>query len=311
MKNFAVIDVGGTSVKFYFLSVREKKIRIKREISPTTSLSTPVRFINKLRAISQKIGKVEGVVIGIPGEYDKHSGKLLTSPNIHRWKGFNLKKAIQENISENLFVENDVNLITMGEIEKGVGKKLKNFILLAIGTGLGGGIVVNGEVITGRGGGAGEIGHILIHPYGELCGCGRRGCLEAYASGSGIVKSYKRLGGKYDIDTSEKVYKLAKEGDPLAISAFKTMGRYLGWGIGNLINIFEPDGIVLTGGVASAKDLFLPALKEAVHERAFTRVGRRTPIYFSRIKYGALWGGIYKLKKEGLLPPYTQVTLSL
>ena len=311
MKNFVVIDVGGTSVKFYFLAGRENKIRIKREISPTTSLSTPTRFINKLRAISQKIGKVDGVVIGIPGEYDKHSGKLLTSPNIQRWKGFNLKKAVQENISEILFVENDVNLITMGEIEKGIGKKLKNFILLAIGTGLGGGIVINGEVITGRGGGAGEIGHILIHPNGELCGCGRRGCLEAYASGSGIVKSYKRLGGEDDAKTAEKIYEMAKEGNPLAIAAFKTMGRYLGWGIGNLINIFEPDGIVLTGGVTSAKELFLADLKEALKERAFTHVGRKTPIYFSKIKYGALWGGVYKLKKEGLLPPSSQITLSL
>ncbi len=312
MKTFLIIDVGGTSIKIHLLYEEKKgQLKVKREIFPTKKAENVNRLIEHIRNFFHKYPLPDTVILGIPGEYDHKKDTLLTSPNIPAWKNLELKDTlIKGGLGRKIIVENDVNLQTLGELEKGYGKKWMNFIFLAIGTGIGSGIVIDGKLVRGSGGGAGEIGHILIHPEGEMCGCGRRGCLEAYASGSGIVKSYKRLGGKKDVKTSEEVYTLAVEGDETAVKAFEIMGRYLGWGIASVVNILEPEGIVLSGGVTESRDLFEKKMVEAFKERTFTHQGRNTPIKFSLLKSHALWGGINILKKEGKIPSLVSITLS-
>ncbi len=313
MNQFLIIDIGGTYTKIYLLKATiNNQISVSRQVVKTISIATQKSFLDFLRKLKQaELSNLSAVVVGIPGEYDRTQGELITSPNIPSWKGFRLRENLQHILCDNIFIENDVNLSAMGEIEQGAGITWKNFVYLAIGTGLGGGVVINSNIITGSGGGAGEIGHMLIHPDGELCGCGRRGCLEAYASGTGIIKNFKRLGGKKKVKTSEEIYSLAEKGDLIAIKAFEEMGKYLGWGIANIVNILEPEGIIIAGGVTSAKKFFLSSMQKAFQERAFTTAGRKIPIIFSKLKYPPLWGGIHKLKREGLLPSQIKTNLSL
>ncbi len=311
MSHYLIIDIGGTLTKLYLLEIRGDRLNVSRKVVSTGELSDQSYFVSFLRNLKEeKLSKLRAAVVGIPGEYDRERGILLTSPNIPSWKGFQLHSTLRNILCENIFVENDVNLSAMGEIEKGYGKEWSNFIYVAIGTGIGGGIVIKGEVVSGRGGGAGEIGHILIHPDGEQCGCGRRGCLEAYASGRGLLNNYRRLGGTGEIRESRELYERAQEGDETAILSFREMGKYLGWGLANLVNILEPDGIVLAGGVTASHNLFFPSMLEAFKDRAFTKTGRETPIRISNLRYPPLWGGIYKLKKEGLMPPLIEINLS-
>ncbi len=299
MKEFLIIDIGGTNLKIFTARTDGEKIKTKKSVFSSREISTPDRLTSFFKKhIYQDIA---AIVVGLPGEFDYKKGKIIVSPNLPRLNGFKLIDSIKKFFNGPIFVENDVNLMGEGEIEKGYGKKFSNFILVAVGTGLGGAIIINGEVVKGAKGNAGEIGHILIQPDGELCGCGRRGCLEAYASGSGVSKTYNRLTGKEKI-SAEAIAERARNGEKAAIEAFETLGKYLGWGTANLVNTLEPQAVIFTGGLIHAWDLFYMKLKSAFKERAFTTQGRKTPFHKSRLKKPQFWGGIHLLKKEGIIP---------
>ena len=170
---------------------------------------------------------------------------------------------------------------------QGAGRGRKDIIMITLGTGVGGGIILDGKLLRGIDGSAGEVGHIGVEPFdGAPCTCGSRGCLEVYASATAIVRMTREMGARYpqsplrtsDELTSAAVYKSGTEGDELALEVFRRMGLYLGVGLASLINIFNPEMIIIGGGAAAGWDLFIPHVREQVTERAFPVPARRAEI---------------------------------
>lgn len=224
-----------------------------------------------------------GVGVGAPGPLDRDHGIVLIAPNLG-WNNFPLRQRMQDRLSLPTSLDNDANCATFGEWWQGAARGAKNVVGLTIGTGIGGGLILNGALYHGSSDMAGEVGHTTIDMNGRYCKCGNYGCLEAYASGPAIatrarevlvregMKSAIRdmVHGRLPDITAQTVYEAAKGGDQLASEIVKDTGRYLGAGIANLLNIFNPDRVVIAGGVTAAGDaLFLP-LKAEVRRRAFT-----------------------------------------
>jgi len=211
---------------------------------------------------------------------------VVKSPNFPDWNNLPLKKELERLLHVPIYIENDANAAALGEQWRGAASGIKSMILLTLGTGVGGGIVLNNKIWHGADGMAGEIGHMTLIPDGRQCSCGNVGCLEMYASARGIIQSYQEtltssaspLSDTLKEVTSEKIFVAALAGDPLARRVMKEMGRMLSIGIANLINIFNPEMIVIGGGVKDAWQLFIGATHEEVMKRAFQVPASRTQI---------------------------------
>ncbi len=221
-------------------------------------------------------GKVDAVGIGSPGNVDLHDGSVRYSPNFG-WIGVPLGKRLREGLGTQVFVGNDARCATLGEYHFGTGKGANDFVMLTLGTGIGGGIVADGELILGHGFAAGEIGHHQIRPEtGFICGCGKIGCMEAQASGTGLIRHAMAVAPSFprsfllDPDKgklgSKKIRKAAQAGDLHAIAAWKNYTSDLALGLANVIAFTNPELIALGGGVASAGDFMLDAVRERVDE---------------------------------------------
>ena len=222
-----------------------------------------------------------GVGVGAPGPLDREKGIIITAPNLG-WKMFPLRDRIQNATSLTTTLDNDANCATMGEWWTGAAKGANNVIGVTIGTGIGGGIIIGGKLYHGASDVAGEIGHMTIDSTGRRCGCGNYGCLEAYASGTAIAERAREAlagetegvllamcGGELDKVTSQMVYKAAKDGDAVAIDVVRETARFLGAGIGALLNVLNPEVVVLAGGVVNAGDALFGPLKMEIRRRAF------------------------------------------
>ncbi len=235
---------------------------------------------------TQMGAKVFAVGVGAPGVILVDKGIVVKSPNFPDWNNLPLKDELEKALSIPVFIENDANAAALGEQWRGAGRDIRSMILLTLGTGVGGGIILDNKIWQGADGMAGEIGHMTLIPDGRLCTCGNTGCLEMYASARGIVQSYREELEKQNQPaaealkevTSEKVYQAAREGDAVARRVMKDMGRMLGIGIANLINIFNPERIVIGGGVKDAWPLFIGATHEEIMKRAFQVPAERTEI---------------------------------
>jgi glucokinase len=206
------------------------------------------------------------------------TGVVVKSPNFPDWNNLPLKKELEAALGLPVSIENDANAAALGEQWRGAGRGIASMILLTLGTGVGGGIVLDGRIWPGADGMAGEIGHMTIIPDGRRCGCGNTGCLEMYASSRGIVMTYQERSSRPAAVTSEEIYRAARNGDMLAVDVMKGMGRLLGIGIANLVNIFNPEMIVIGGGVKDAWPLFMEAAREEIRKRAFEYPAARTQI---------------------------------
>lgn len=202
---------------------------------------------------------------------------MYRSPNLPDWRNVNLKQIVGESLNKEVFLINDANAAALGEMEYGAARDCLNFIYLTISTGIGGGIVINGKLYTGSNGMAGEVGHIVVEPDGLPCNCGGSGCWELYASGSAITRRAQEkimqgnktlltelTAGNLNKINAPLVEKAAKRGDGLSVSLIAETARYLGIGFGSLINIFNPELIVIGGGFAKMGNILLkPAIQEA------------------------------------------------
>jgi glucokinase len=284
------VDLGGTNVRSALITPSgDIQDKLKE---PTKARDGHARVVQRLAEhISLQLGKarqkdlaVLAVGVGAPGVIKVHHGVVVKSPNFPDWNNLPLKQELEAALGIPVFIENDANAAALGEQWLGAGRGIKSMIFLTLGTGVGGGIVHDGKIWQGADGMAGEVGHMTILPDGRPCGCGNRGCLEMYASSRGIVMSYqearaKELGapGAAEI-TSSDVYQHARDGEPLAIAVMREMGRALGIGIANLINIFNPEMVVIGGGVKDAWPLFIEAVRDEVRKRAFEYPAERTQI---------------------------------
>lgn len=218
-----------------------------------------------------------GVGIGVPGFIDMESGTVIGSANLPGFDAFPVRDAIQRRLGTPILLENDANAAALGEMWMGAGKQnIKDLILITLGTGIGGGIIVDGKVMHGFLGMAGEFGHMTIFPDGNPCGCGNWGCLEKHASATAIAAMGRMMHFGGDV-TSKRVYELALQGNERAKLVFESVGRTLGIALANLINIFNFPLYVLSGGPVAAWDLFEPSMFAEIRRRSliFVRTGTR------------------------------------
>ena len=288
------VDLGGTKIGAGAMTEDGSEIQAVRSI-PTNSTEGDEGVAGRMVALVEDvIAETErvtgatrqdfiGVGVGAPGPLDRENGIVIIAPNLG-WKDFPLRQRMQDRLSLPTSLDNDANCATFGEWWQGAARGATNVVGLTIGTGIGGGLILNGALYHGSSLMAGEVGHTTIDMNGRYCKCGNYGCLEAYASGPAIatrarevlvregMKSAIRdmVGGRLEDISAQTVYDAAKAGDQLASEIVRDTGRYLGAGIANLLNIFNPDRVVIAGGVTAAGDaLFLP-LKAEVRRRAFT-----------------------------------------
>jgi glucokinase len=209
-------------------------------------------------------------------------GILVASPNLPGWENFNIRAQIARRLNSPFFLENDANAAALGEKWIGSGRNVKHLCFLTMGTGIGGGLIFDGKIWHGVSGMAAELGHVTLYPEGRLCACGNKGCLEAYAAASAVVKAaqemlqagtasqeLQRLASSGKKLTSALVYQLAKEGDGSAQEIYNQVGRALGMAIANFINIFDLDTFVLGGGAVEAWDVFEKSMFEEVARRSY------------------------------------------
>lgn len=275
------VDVGGTTVK---IGLFDDKGEILEKWEIVTRKEESGKFIlgdiadsiqKKLEERSASKEQVGGIGIGIPGPISE-DGTVLKCVNLG-WGIFNVVKELSELTGiENVKVGNDANVAALGEMWKGGGKGYKDVIMITLGTGVGGGVILNGKILTGVKGAAGEIGHLTVN-YDEedTCGCGKKGCLEQFASATGIVKETKRLLAASDKpsklrdtdDLSAKaIFDFAKEGDELANAAVEQLGRYLGIACSHIAAIVDPEVFVIGGGVSKAGTILIDVIKKNYEE---------------------------------------------
>ena len=223
-----------------------------------------------------------GVGIGAPGPLDRERGLVVVAPNLG-WRNFPLRDRITQRLGLDATLDNDANCATVGEWWQGAAKGGNTVIGITIGTGIGGGIILDGKLFHGASDVAGEIGHTTIDLNGRHCKCGNYGCLEAYASGPAIATRAREVlvreetasllpslvNGRLDEITAETVYKAAQQGDALASEIVRDTARYLGVGIANLLNILNADVVVVAGGVTQAGDALFVPLQAEIKRRAF------------------------------------------
>jgi glucokinase len=225
--------------------------------------------------------RIAGVGIGSPGPLDRERGVVLLTPNLG-WRDLPLRDLVSEATGLPASLDNDANCAIYGEWWAGAARGSKFVVGLTIGTGIGGGIVIDGKLYYGTSGVAGEVGHTTIDSTGRRCKCGNYGCLEAYASGPAIAARAiegietgaesdlpARVGGDLDRITAQTVYEAAKAGDEYALEIVRDTAKFLGAGVGNLVNIFNPDTVVIVGGVTMAGDQLFVPLRGEVKRRAF------------------------------------------
>jgi glucokinase len=284
------IDIGGTNLVVGSVAEDGSALHALRS-EPTHAEAGQQDVLDRLITLAQRAieqtrrdlpdAEILGVGVGAPGPLDTKSGIVLLTPNLG-WVNLPLRQIIHERLGLPAALDNDANCAILGEWWMGAARGTRNAIGITIGTGIGGGIVVEGKLFHGASDCAGEIGHTTIDTEGRRCKCGNYGCLEAYASGPNIalraveeikagavsrLSSY--VGGDLNQVTAQTVYQAAHDGDDLALEVVNDTAKFLGTGIANLLNIFNPEVVVVCGGVTLAGDhLFVP-LRREVARRAF------------------------------------------
>jgi glucokinase len=282
------IDLGGT--KILTAVANSNGELLSRDYTETSAEKGYKAVIESIvesanRALVQagmSASELAAIGIGAAGLSNPETGVLFTSPNLPGWRDVPLRDAIEEKLGKKTFLTNDANAAALGELYFGAARGARNFIYVTISTGIGGGIIIDGKIYAGALGTAGEVGHMTIDSDGSLCNCGNRGCWETLASGTALAREAKHkikegartsilgyAGGDIDKVTAEVVHKAAEESDALAKELISRTGYYVGIGLANLINIFNPELIVIGGGLSNMADMLLnPAFKVA-GERAF------------------------------------------
>ena len=296
MKQYRIgVDVGGTNIKIALVDFEGKIV-----YSNTTPTRAELGYEAGVNSIKQAIRdlmtetnasaeSIEAIGFGLPGQIDYKEGIVKNLPNIPGWINIPLAKMIEDEFSIPTRLDNDVRCAALGELNFGAGQGCENLICITVGTGIGSGIVLNGKLVRGASNAAGEIGHIKLSiDEGPLCGCGDYGCFEAYASGPAIVTLAKEYisGGKSakykemasdGIITPYIVAQAALQGDAVSIQIFKQIGKIIGVGLASVVNLLNPEKIIIGGGVADAGEILLEPIRRTITDRAM-------PIQSSTVK---------------------------
>jgi glucokinase len=301
MRNYVIaVDLGGTNIR---VALVHADGRITRRISrPSLVREGKARVIDSLLSAVEELYQEnyeapQGIGIGVAGAIDLKTGTITQSPNLPGWDDVPLQKLVKERLSfsAEVFLENDANAAALGEYWKGAGAGSTTMICLTIGTGIGGGVIVNDMVLHGADGMASELGHITVDPQGPRCNCGNTGCLEALASATAIQKSAAdalRAGHRSSLKslwnrdpdslTAKAIADAAYDGDDPARRIYQDMGTWLGIGIATLINVFNPEKVIIGGQVSKAWELFIESMQEEISRRALRVPARRAELLPAR-----------------------------
>jgi glucokinase len=258
------IDVGGTKVEGVVID-RSGKIH---EIIKEPTEKKKERLLNQIIDITHRLSKdrkIESIGIGFPGSIDRKKGVVINTPNLGI-KNFDVQKKISRHFKVPVKIENDGNCMAVAEFLFGYGKGKNNIVSITIGTGIGGGIIIDKKLYIGQGN-AGEIGHLTLIKEGKKCNCGNTGCWEEYASGRAIMRYAKEEGLK--AGSPREIEEMARKGNKKAIEIYRKVGEFLGVGIGDIVKIVDPEIITLLGSIAHAHDLFLKELKKELKKRTY------------------------------------------
>jgi glucokinase len=317
------IDIGGTKILTAVVNSRGEILSSDERATPVTkSREVVIQSIVDsadcvLKQSSGAISDISAVGIGAAGISNPEAGVLFTSPNLPALRNVLLRDILQERLGKRTFLTNDANAAALGEFYFGAGRGVRNFIYITISTGIGGGIIIDGKIYAGAIGVAGEVGHMTIDDNGPVCSCGNRGCWEALASGTALAREARQRvmeGVKTSIlecaqgdaatITAQVVHRAAEQGDSLAKELIARTGYYVGVGLGNLINIFNPELIVIGGGLSNIGDMLLKPAFEVAGERAFKEAYQSVRFASAELagNSGVLGAAAFALQETGKPP---------
>ena len=293
------VDLGGTNTVFGIVDARGNVVvnaSIKTAVHNEIELYLDDLVVGLNMLIEQVGGKdkIRGIGVGAPnGNY--FNGSIEFAPNLP-WKGkIPLAQMLQERIGIPVALTNDANAAAIGEMTYGAARGMKDFIVITLGTGVGSGIVVGGQLVYGHDGFAGELGHMIVRRNGRMCGCGRQGCLETYTSATGVartareylsIRSDESLLRSVDVDaiTSKDVYDAAMQGDTLALEIFEATGAILGESFADFVTFSSPEAIILFGGLTKSGDLLMNPIKHHMEKNLLPIYKGKTKLLFSQLK---------------------------
>ncbi|HOX25817.1 MAG TPA: ROK family protein [Candidatus Krumholzibacteria bacterium] len=320
-KNLVVgADVGGTNVK-YVLVDSDRQCLAQDEIptDPADPQGTIARLADTLRSRpGEGSSALAGVGLACAGIVSRANGTLGRSPNLPGWQNSDLFGALRATFGPLAFiVANDVNAALYGEFRFGAGRGCRHLVMIALGTGVGGGVIVDRQLVTGHGDGAGEIGHMTLQLDGPPCPCGNRGCLESYCGSVGLLREARRLGRDPDASpawramverrgdqlTTRDCHELAARQDRTALGLFHAAGQRLGQAVASLVNVLAPDRVIIGGGVAQAGDLLLAPCRAMVATQVMSDAGRLTPVVPAELgPFAAAMGAAALAAEAGTVP---------
>ena len=297
------VDLGGTNIKIGLVTQGGKIL--KKLSVKTESDKGPQKVIENIKTgvytlLKKTKVQIDGIGIGCPGTVNPEKGTVENPPNLEGWGKVNLGKAISMEFEKDVFLENDANAAAIGELVFGNGKNLNSFIMITLGTGVGGGIIINRKLHRGEFGAAGEIGHVTINYNGPKCKCGSYGCIEAYAGNQYLkervrskLKNHpdslllKLIGNDYSLVSPRKIQEAAEKGDDFSISVIEDLGVKLGAAFASLSNVLDISTYIIGGGVAGfGKPLFV-SIKKSLTARVMTPLKPRVKLLSAKLKNDA------------------------
>ncbi|MCW2846818.1 MAG: glkA 1 [Marmoricola sp.] len=297
------VDVGGTKIAAGLVDEHGDLVARDRTESPATDPAEIVRTIGTLVRSLVGSREVEAVGVCAAGFVDKQRATVVFAPNL-AWRDEPLKERLQKELDLPVIVENDANAAAWGEFTFGAGEDVDDLLLLTIGTGVGGGVVIDGELVRGGFGFGGEVGHIQMVPGGVLCGCGNLGCLESYGSGNALARMTRehaaqapgraedlleRAGGDVALITGPMITEAAQAGDPFAIERLAELGDWIGQGVATLTAVLDPNVVVIGGGVSEAGELLLGPIRTSFENHVTVR-GHRPMLEVRQAQLGNAGG---------------------
>ena len=277
------VDLGGTNIKSGLLTdagevIAEKATDTEAEGGVTHVLDRMADLVSELMESAGSQFRVVGVGVGVPGQVDVRVGAVREPPNLPGWIEVKVESEMKKRLGLPVSMDNDANAAALGEFAYGAGRGVTEMLMVTLGTGVGGGLILRGEVYRGAVGAAAEFGHVIVQRYGWVCGCGRKGCVEAYVGTRGILRfvEEKLRSGRESLlrniepgrMTPKAIFESASRGDEVAVEVFRDVGEYLGVGLGSVANLLNIERVVIGGGVAKAGEFIFGPTRRSLAETA-------------------------------------------
>lgn len=289
MRTIISLDIGGTQLRAaVYQDDKREAITQKRIKTNANEPDTFGRLLKLIEDVMPRDGKVDAIGASIPGPVDPKTGIIMFTPNIKEWRDFPFAARLMKSFGVPTFLDNDANLAGLAEWKFGAARGHHNVLYLTVSTGVGGGVIISDRLLQGSHGLAAELGHTIVQVDGPLCGCGQRGHLEAFSSGTGIerfVADQLKAGRQSVLKPSKRnsahdISEAARQGDALSIEAYQIAGKYLGIGVANFLHIFNPSVVVFGGGVSQSGPLLFDSFETSLKEHVIH------PRYLEGLKIG-------------------------